>query len=78
MHLLPLQLCTGPPQEAAAAWVRRMHADPEYNASHQPYLDTLPTAEEVLSPEMWTEDMVSALQSPELVRIFMFTLQMQP
>lgn len=45
-----------------------MHADPAYSASYQPYLDTLPAADAVLSPEMWTQDMVAALQSPELVR----------
>ena len=55
-------------QEAAAAWIRRMHADPAYGARYQPYLDTLPTAEEVLAPEMWSPAMVAALQSPELVR----------
>jgi hypothetical protein len=45
-----------------------MHADPAYNASYRPFLDTLPTADEVLGPEMWAPDMVAALQSPELVR----------
>jgi hypothetical protein len=55
-------------QEAGAAWIRRMHADPAYNATFRLYFDTLPTTDEVLSPEMWTQDMVAALQSPELVR----------
>lgn len=55
-------------QEAGAAWIRRMHADPAYTATFQLYMDTLPTTEEVLSPEMWTQDMVAALQCPELVR----------
>ena len=55
-------------QEAAAAWIRRMHADPAYSARYQLYLDTLPTADEVLAPELWTPAMVAALQSPELVR----------
>ena len=45
-----------------------MHADPAYNTSYQPYLDTLPAADEVLGPEMWTRNMVAALQTPELVR----------
>lgn len=59
-------------------WVRRMHSDAGYNASFHPYLATLPAADEVLSPEMWSDDMVAALQSSELVRSDCVRLPTQP
>lgn len=55
--------------ELAVHWVRRMHLDASYNVSFQPYLATLPAADQVLSPEMWTDDMVAALQSLELAEM---------
>ena len=54
-------------QEAAAAWVKRMHAGADYNATYAPFLDTLPALGDVLSPEMWPPGLVDELQSPELV-----------
>ena len=55
-------------QPATAEWVRRKHADPKFHATFAPFLDTLPPPEDVLTPEMWTPEMMEMAQSDELVR----------
>lgn len=57
-------------QDAAANWIKLMHTDRDYNASFKPFLDTLPHIGEVLSPEMWTPEMIAESQSDDLVRLF--------
>lgn len=56
---------------AAVRWIRRIFGDAAYNTTHAAHLQSLPAADEVLAPEMWTDAMVVALQCPVLVRLWL-------
>jgi len=56
-------------QMGSAQWAIEMARNASYAKAFAPFLDTLPTVGEVLSPELFTPAMLDALQSDELAKI---------
>jgi hypothetical protein len=52
--------------EYALDFVHQMYTNSSFNATYAPYLATLPSADELFTPEMWQEDHVAMLQTPAL------------
>ena len=58
----------GVAQEYAHYMLRKMHFDDKFNNTYGLFLDTLPKADELLSAELYTDNVIDLLQTPELVR----------
>lgn len=64
---LSIALGSGALAEQTYRLVERLRLDAQFNATFAPYLAALPGPGEVLSPELFTEDDLAVLQTPELV-----------
>lgn len=53
-------------KEHARDVVYRMHRDPSFNTTFAAYIRSLPTPDELFTPELWTKKHLSMLQNPEL------------
>lgn len=54
-------------QESASKWLRAIHRGHKYNGTFGPYTDSLPHPSELLTSELFTDDLIRLLQCPKLV-----------
>ena len=54
-------------QESAAKWLKSIHRGPKFNNTFGPYMASLPQPSELLTSELFTDDLIRLLQCPKLV-----------
>ena len=60
--------CVSAAQEQAVEWLRQVHLNSSFQASHGPWLRSVPQLGELLGRELLTPDMIEMLDSETLVR----------